>query len=282
MSGGILRVLQANYNPSAFCSGIFSLLLRTLLFTFLVLGPDAAAEGAEPAALAEWDAAYRQNRSVQEFLDLERRMQDALKREPASEALAWRMGRVYFALGKRMTSDADKELYFSRCMEQCEEAIRSNAGSAPGYFFKGLCLGMRGQTRGLWASLMMIEPFRETMETALRLDPSVDRGGPHRALGRLYQDLPFFLGGDLDEAIGHFREAVRLAPDYAENHLFLARALLEQGRPQEAEHTLRPLFRIVPADASDPDDREMRQSGRKLMQRISSELKQQTVDAHNP
>jgi tetratricopeptide (TPR) repeat protein len=59
------------------------------------------------------------------------------------------------------------------------------------------------------------------------LDPSVEEGGPHRALGNLYLEIPYVLGGDLDLSIKHFQKAIQLGPEFGENYLGLAEVYIE-------------------------------------------------------
>ena len=93
-------------------------------------------------------------------------------------------------------------------MEQTEKALKINPKSASSYFFNGLCNGSLGQVQGIWSSLGKIKPFKKDMEMAISLDPTVNEGGPHRALANLYLKLPYLLGGDLSQSIVHFKEAV--------------------------------------------------------------------------
>ena len=67
------------------------------------------------------------------------------------------------------------------------------------------------------------------METAINLDPSIEEGGPHRALGNLYLKLPYVLGGDLERSIAHFQKAIQLGSEFGENYLGLAEAYIENG-----------------------------------------------------
>ena len=97
----------------------------------------------------------------------------------------------------------------------------------------------------MWASLGIIDPFKEDMEKAVSLDPTVSHAGPHRALGKLYLELPFFLGGDLGKSSFHLQEAVRLAPDYAENHFGLAQVLIKKNNSTEARETLHELMQLT-------------------------------------
>ena len=115
------------------------------------------------------------------------------------------------------------------------------------YFFHGLCNGSLGQTQGIWSSVGKIKPFKKDMETAISLDPAVNEGGPHRALANLYLKLPFFLGGNLDRSIIHFREAVRLGPQFGENYLGLAEAYVQNEDLLLAKDILQELLDIKPA-----------------------------------
>jgi tetratricopeptide (TPR) repeat protein len=51
----------------------------------------------------------------------------------------------------------------------------------------------------------------------------------------------------LEEAITHYREALRIQPDYAEAHYSLANALARQGELEEAELHYQEAVRIRPA-----------------------------------
>ena len=114
-------------------------------------------------------------------------------------------------------------------MAQTKKTIEINSQSANGYFFNGLCRGTLGQTQGIWSSLEIIGPFKKDMETAINLDPSIEEGGPHRALGNLYLKLPYVLGGDLERSIAHFQKAIQLGSEFGENYLGLAEAYIENG-----------------------------------------------------
>ena len=82
------------------------------------------------------------------------------------------------------------------------------------------------------------------METAISLDPSVEEGGPHRALGNLYLKLPYILGGNLDRSIRHFQKAIQLGSEFGENYLGLAEAYIENEDFTLAKDTLHTLLNI--------------------------------------
>ncbi len=55
-----------------------------------------------------------------------------------------------------------------------------------------------------------------------------------------------------DEAITHYREAVRLDPASVDSHLSLGRALLITGKPEEAVKWLRIVVERWPGDTRGP------------------------------
>ena len=198
---------------------------KGLLFSILFVGLASQ----ETGLIKELDHKYSLAKSADDLYTLEALVKKSLKTFPESDKLFWRLGRVYFKLGETFTSESKKIYFFSLCMAQTKKTIEINSQSANGYFFNGLCNGTLGQTQGIWSSLRIIAPFKKDMETAINLDPSLEEGGPHRALGNLYLKLPYVLGGDLERSIGHFQKAIQLGSEFGENYLGLAEAYIENG-----------------------------------------------------
>ena len=198
---------------------------KGLLFSILFVGLASQ----ETSLIKELDDSYSLAKSTGDFYELEALVKKSLKTFPESDKLFWRLGRVYFKLGETFTSESEKIHFFSLCIAQTKKTIEINSQSANGYFFNGLCNGTLGQTKGIWSSLGSIEPFKKDMETAINIDPSIEEGGPHRALGNLYLKLPYVLGGDLERSIEHFQKAIQLGSEFGENYLGLAEAYIEKG-----------------------------------------------------
>jgi len=198
---------------------------KGLLFSILFVGLASQ----ETGLIDELDHNYSLAKSTDDLYTLEALVKKSLKTFPESDKLFWRLGRVYFKLGETFTSESKKIYFFSLCMAQTKKTIEINSQSANGYFFNGLCSGTLGQTQGIWSSLGIIGPFKKDMETAISLDPSIEEGGPHRALGNLYLKLPYVLGGDIERSIGHFQKAIQLGSEFGENYLGLAEAYIENG-----------------------------------------------------
>jgi len=87
----------------------------------------------------------------------------------------------------------------------------------------------------------------------------------------LYMELPFFLGGNLEKSIRHLKEAVRLGPEYIENHFDLARAYFEDAQYDSARTSLGHLFQLVGTDSDNEEVAKFREQANDLMNQIKAE-----------
>ncbi len=213
------------------------------------------------------DKQYQQAKTLKEFEQVAEDIQKILAHEPNKEEWQWRMARSHYSIAKR-----NKDTHhFKLCIEHSSRALEIKPDSAISYFFRALCRGKQGEMQGLWSSLGIIEPFEEDMKKALELDPAIQNGGPNRALGKLYLELPFFLGGSTTQAIYHLREAVRLGPNHAENHLGLAQAYYAKNNFTAARKSLSTLLRLTDNVADDEGLLKLRTKGQELMKKLAFE-----------
>jgi len=184
------------------------------------------------------------------------------------------LANIYYQLAKITSSPQAtvvKNHYLEQCIESAERAIQQNSRTGTAYFLRGLCLGRQGESQGLWSSLKIISPFRENMEIAVKIAPGIDRGGPHRALGRLYYKLPGLLGGDLEESIYHLQQSIKFGPGYWENHYFLAASYFSWSRYAEAKNTLAQAMILSAQDPDQSDAPERQQNFEDLMDSINAQ-----------
>jgi len=243
-----------------------------LTTTFLALGVFLGVPAdREMEIIKEIDRIYHVAKSSSDIKKLMTLVEESIQVFPESADLLWRQGRNYYQLADKSESETEKIRYFSLCLEQTSKTITRNSKLANGYFFNGLCNGKLGEAQGLWSSLGKIEPLKNDMEIAIKLDPSVNEGGPHRALGNLYLRLPFLLGGDIDRSIDHFKEAVRLGPQFGENYLGLAKAYIQNENYLLARDTLQDLLKIKSNAQGEKAVREWHTEARSLLQKISQQ-----------
>ncbi|MCZ6512757.1 MAG: hypothetical protein O6857_02410 [Nitrospinae bacterium] len=172
----------------------------------------------------------------------------------------------------RMLPDRQAQ-YLKSCIDHSQRAILRDSQAGVAYFFKGLCIGRLGEMRGMWGSLQIIEPFRKNMEVAAQINPALDRGGPHRALGRYYFKLPWILGGDIHKSIDHLLQAVSHGPAYWENHFFLAESYFKNNQYLKARSELQQAMdRASLLNDDDPDSQTRTVEFQGLMQAIERNI----------
>jgi len=180
------------------------------------------------------------------------------------------MANIHYKLARMLP---DKQVqYMNSCIDHSQRAIMRDPTAGIAYFFKGLCLGRLGELKGIWSSLKVIGPVRENMEAAAKIDPGIEQGGPHRALGRLYFKLPGVLGGDLKKSIDHLLKAVDYGPQYWENHYFLAESYFENQQYRLARSELQSAIDIASQTKDDPDSKTHTIEFQNLMKAIERNL----------
>mgnify|MGYP000037552392 FL=1 len=238
------------------------LIVFFLIFAFGV--PVVSAEN--PITLAEIDSQHEKSQLQTGYQEIASQIEKVLASNPNQYQWQWRQARTQYSLAKK--AGESKSDYYDLCILHSSRAIDLQPDSAVSYFYRGLCRGKQGEMKGVWASLGMIEPFKEDMTKAVELGPKVNHAGPHRALGKLYLELPFFLGGDSDKAVFHLKEAVRLAPDYAENHLGLAQILVKKNNSTQARESLHKLIQLTD-NTQDEKLLSLRKEGMELLENLS-------------
>jgi tetratricopeptide (TPR) repeat protein len=90
--------------------------------------------------------------------------------------------------------------------------------------------------------------------TLVEVDPRYQFGGCYRILGNIYSQAPAFsfsnkaVTQDLEKSEEYLEKAVQVAPQYALNHLFLARTLEMTGEKQAAQKELDKFDTLITPD----------------------------------
>ena len=236
------------------------------VLSFFTLTISTPAVFAQNPLLERMDRLYKESKSEEEYDEIVLEMEKFVKNNPYLYEWKWRLARVHYALAKNF--EESRVHHYDQCIMLSSQAIELKSNSAISYFYRGLCRGKKGELKGVWASLGIIDPFEEDMKKAVSLDPTVNYSGPHRALGKLYLELPFFLGGDFDKSEFHFMESIRLAPDFAENHLGLAQVLMKNNKSTKALETLHKLMQLTD-NTHDEKLLSLRKEGQELLEELS-------------
>ncbi len=177
----------------------------------------------------------------------------------------WRAARALYFLTLTSSSADNAAKLAKRCMDLGIE----KDDPAEGHFYLGLCMGARALARNM-EGLALIPRMLAQGQAAVEKDPTVAHAGPHRLLGGIYLRAPAWplSVGDLDEAIAHLEKATELGPEWPENLLMLAEALVEDDRTDEA----RAAFDKAKALLADPSSDGWREVWREQFESMEKRL----------
>lgn len=144
-----------------------------------------------------------------------------------------RLSSLYLDLGYGAYVDKEEKIEaFQEGARLAKKSLEQEEASADAHFLYAANLASLIELQGLIFGALRIQELQLHIHRALELD---DTYAPaHHVLGRMYEELPWFLGGDQEAAGEHFKKAVSLDMRYAPGHLDLGRWYLKQGYQQKA------------------------------------------------
>lgn len=149
--------------------------------------------------------------------------------------------------------------------ELCEAACQELPKHANAHYFLALCLGRYAQKISVTRALAdgLASRVKAALDRTLKLEPR--HAEAHAATGTYHAEVVGKVGGLLggltygasaDEALAHYRKALKLDPDSAIIRVEYARGLLllDEDNAAEAEGLLAQAAKIRPADAAEQLD----------------------------
>lgn len=144
-----------------------------------------------------------------------------------------RLASLYLDLGYGWYVDREKKLAtFQEGARLAKKALEQQESSADAHFLYAANLGSVTELKGVMFGALTVQELKLHVRRALELDATF--APAHHMLGRMYEELPWFLGGDQEAAGEHLKKAVSLDGRYAPAHLDLGRWYLNQGYEEEA------------------------------------------------
>jgi tetratricopeptide (TPR) repeat protein len=165
------------------------------------------------------------------------------------EAL-WRGMRAcaWLAQNHRDRSERARYADLGLSMAQRARSIDKLSRRAETYYYAALCLGAKADLKTA-PSAALVRELGDQARVAVAIDPRLDYCGGRRLLGMLIvktADYPDYAMGTVDEGIRQLAKAVADCPDFPENHLFLAEALVEDGQYERARTAIAAVLASVP------------------------------------
>ena len=152
-----------------------------------------------------------------------------------------RLASLYLDLGYGVYVNREKKLAaFQEGARVARKALDLREGSADAHFLYAANLGNAVELQGLVTAVLAIQQLKDHLHRVLELDEQY--APAHHILGRMYEELPWYLGGDQAAAGKHFKKAISLDARDIPARLDLARWYLKHGQTDEA---VRELTRVV-------------------------------------
>jgi len=134
------------------------------------------------------------------------------------------------------------------------EAVKKDSTSVESFYYLAFSLAALADSKRD-ASPKLLREIKARMAFAEALDVTYDNCGPSRFLGQFFvktEGYPFrYAMGTMDQGLAKLKAASEGCPEYAENHLAYARALVEDEQYEEARLELeKVLASVTPQDRS--------------------------------
>ena len=162
---------------------------------------------------------------------------------------AWQFARACYDFADFVTNDTERAALAEQGVAACRQLLAREPRSAPGHYYLGMNFGQLADAEApSMAAYKLVHEVEREFKSAAELDEHFDFAGPARNLGELYFQAPGWplSVGSKHKAREWLERAVKLAPNYPENHLNLIEARLKWDDRAGAQRELKALDTIWP------------------------------------
>ena len=167
---------------------------------------------------------------------------------------------------KEVEDEAKRIAAYEEGARLAYNAIELRENLANAHFYYAANLGSAAHLKGLLASALNVFELKAHVRRTLELQE--DHAPALHMMGMMLEELPWFLGGDSDKAIGYLEKAVASKEDYMQARLDLAKIYLKRQRKDEAIQELRIVARQRPSDKTKAWAQRYRPEAEALLQKI--------------
>jgi tetratricopeptide (TPR) repeat protein len=194
------------------------------------------AHAADPALLEQLDALYAKRNEAESVKALEQGLTEALKTAPDDFELVWRKARILQWQADGATAEKLKKVLGKQTWEAGDKAAKLQPNRVEGHYFAACGIGSYSQAVGIMKALGdgLEGKFNERLDTALKLDPMYEYGGPWLVKGRYFYELPW-PKRDLRKSAEFYEKAIAKFPQSLRAHYYLAETLLKDGKAKDAD-----------------------------------------------
>ena len=211
------------------------------LFTALCIALTARVAHADlnPEQMARVDKIVdvRETLTDDKFLSEVAELKSLAEKDPKNDELYAQQARLLFFMALNETDKEKRIEKYQRAIDAAEQATKVNPKSASGHFWRAAAIGRQGLDKGVLKALNNASTMRDSLEITIEKNEKIERGAAHRALGRLYYELPGFplSFGNNKKALEHLEKAYAIGPQEPANNAYYAQMLVKNGKKDEAK-----------------------------------------------
>jgi tetratricopeptide (TPR) repeat protein len=154
-------------------------------------------------------------------------------KQPGNFEASWRGARACAFLVEEFTEKSNRIYFAERGVFYAQATITADPQRVEGHYWLGINQGLLAQSKH---GIRLASHVRASAERAIKLDEKYDYAGPLRLLGTFYAQAPPELSkGDPEQGVKLLTRAVELSPEYPQNVLHLADALVKDDKFDEAK-----------------------------------------------
>ena len=157
----------------------------------------------------------------------------------------WRGTRACAWLALNHPERAGRVEFAEKGIRMGYEAAKKTSTRVESHYFLALCMGGLADVKGT-ATSGLVKQLRDRMLLAKAIDPAYDHCGPDRFLGVLTVETagyPLYNVGTTEDGLKLLRKASEKCPDFGENHLRYAKALIKDDQNDLARVELEKVLR---------------------------------------
>ncbi len=162
------------------------------------------------------------------------------QKEPSREDALYLWTRIHLQKGDLAQTTDERITFYEKAKAAAETLKTINPLNPEGWLWSAVAQGRIGQVRGILNSLFLVPTLKKSFYRTLELDTT--HAIAYHALGRLYYELPEFVGGNLDKSEEYLLQALEFDPNYTAARLALAEVYVRQKRWDKAREQLQTLL----------------------------------------
>jgi tetratricopeptide (TPR) repeat protein len=148
--------------------------------------------------------------------------------ESSDPVVLVKLSGLYLEVGREGYTDAtQQQAAFEEGARIAKRALDLQETNADAHYLYAANLGSAAQLKGLTASALTVRELKVHVARALELRK--DHAPALHMMGRMLDELPWILGGDVEAALRYLKQAVQADPRYEHARLDLAKAYLKRN-----------------------------------------------------